>query len=220
MKLFTRLFFFYFLLLACQSFAQPSNDDCNGAIRIPLSLGWSSLPGLTVRSATESFRANPQCDNSVANIARDVWFKFTPITPTVTIQVSPSVSLDPAFEVFTSCSGPSASISCIDRAGMSGFGLPEEVTLNLVTGNTYYMRVYQVLYLQRLVLRSVSIQLPHRHQPSLQSPLPLQTPMLPSVGTTSRVQHLTHCTMGITPSRTLLLLMFRRINPQVSIVTR
>jgi gliding motility-associated-like protein len=142
MKLFTRLFFFYFLLLACQSFAQPSNDDCNGAIRIPLSLGWSSLPGLSVRSATESFRANPQCDNSVANIARDVWFKFTPITPTVTIQVSPSVSLDPAFEVFTSCSGPSASISCIDRAGMSGFGLPEEVTLNLVTGNTYYMRVY------------------------------------------------------------------------------
>lgn len=135
------------LLLSLQinSFAQaPFNDRCSGAFLIStVSSGWSNTVAGNVANATESFRPNPNCDNTTPDIARDVWFKFTALTTSVRVEVSPSAELDPGVEIFNSpCpTATSPYIRCVDRAG--GRGSTELFPLTgLVVNQIYYIRVY------------------------------------------------------------------------------
>jgi len=115
--------------------SSPSNDNCSGAAL--LTVYGTSCGGATngdVAGATESLTG------CVGTANDDVWYKFVATSSSFhTVSVLGSASFDAVVDVRSgACDG--TSIACSD---ISGSGGTESVNLTgLVSGNTYYVRVY------------------------------------------------------------------------------
>lgn len=134
MKLiYTILFSFVFLTTM---YCQPANNNCSGAVNIPVN---SSTTCVTTLTATSSGATQSQA-GCTGNADDDVWFIFTATSGNHTITVTPTTMNDVVLQFFTgSCAGLT-SAGCFDAtAGSSA----ETVYYNGgLAGTTYYVRVY------------------------------------------------------------------------------
>jgi trimeric autotransporter adhesin len=110
----------------------PSNDECANAVNLSVGNICNNLPG-DMSGATIS--STPLGGSCVGPNAYDVWYKFTAVNSIASVALSGIGAnfLNPRIEILSGNCGSLTSLFC----GVS--------TLNatgLITGNTYYVRVY------------------------------------------------------------------------------
>ena len=121
----------------------PANDDCAGAIRIPVGAGGAcqALIAGTTKDATAS--GDPaSCKGSADD---DVWFKFTATYDAHTIQVAPAGPAaadlnNPVFEVFAGACGALTRLDCVNDYWNQT--AESAIVTGLTAGQEYYVRVY------------------------------------------------------------------------------
>ena len=124
------------LLWACQQHSLPdpsqpgpANDSCSGAIAVATGLNGPFDTSL----ATTSSPAWP-----CAGGGTDLWYRYTAVgTGQMTVDTCTGTNYDSALEVFSgSCAGLT-SLACNDDT----CGLSSSVTVSVIAGQTYYIRV-------------------------------------------------------------------------------
>src|SRR5882672_7593007 len=145
---------FLLILSFNRVFAQPSNDDCAGAILITTS-PYNDMGGtytdVNTSGATASSH-NPSCITSSDN-NDDVWYKFVAQTQTEVLRVhSENGSLAFCYALYTSCGG--TEIACNNFMGTS---YANEALGGLTPGNTYFLRLWSQFNFTSLSL-SFSVQ--------------------------------------------------------------
>jgi gliding motility-associated-like protein len=114
-------------------FAQPSNNNCSGAIALPVNSSCIETTGTTL-NATQTIAG---C-TGVAN--DDVWYSFVAIQASIQIQVTGSTGFNPVVQVFSGMCGSGPSLGCFNATANGGVEL---VSLtSLIVGSTYWFRVY------------------------------------------------------------------------------
>ena len=119
-------------LTGLSAYAQPANDNCSGAVVLPVGTSCVPVAG-TVAGAT----ASPPVTACWGTVITDVWYTFTANASTQTCRLTCSPNFYGVEEVFNLCGG--ASLAC------SGSGPGMDNILNvsgLIPGNIYYIRVY------------------------------------------------------------------------------
>ena len=118
----------------------PANDDCIGAVPVPVSnnTACASLVSSTSFGATQTL---PGCDGVADD---DVWFSFTATATEQVFKVTPVAATngisDIVFEVFSgSCAAP-VSMYCVNNT--SGPTVESTTLTGFTIGDTYYVRVY------------------------------------------------------------------------------
>ncbi len=113
-----------------------TNDNCGGATSVAVNPGGtctSTVSGTTI-GATQSMVG---CSGSADD---DVWFSFVATGPNHTVTSTSGTLYDAVIEVFSgSCAGLT-SLICIDNT--VGFGTESAIISGLVSGTTYYVRIY------------------------------------------------------------------------------
>ncbi|HOZ39169.1 MAG TPA: T9SS type A sorting domain-containing protein [Flavobacteriales bacterium] len=119
--------------------AAPANDECAGATS--LTVGTECTPvTATVLDATSTL-PSILCNGFTAPGALDVWFSFVATGAITNVQVDGVGTMDAVIEGFTGDCGALVSVGCADATFPPG-GLQETLTMNTVSGTTYYVRVY------------------------------------------------------------------------------
>lgn len=123
---------------SCAALAPPANDECAGAINLPVYAG-STCGGTssgTVLGATNSGLSS--CNGTANN---DVWYKFVATSAhfhNITLTGSSDFDAVVDLRVGPSCGG--TNLACSD---ISGGGETELLSVeNLTVGQTYYVRIY------------------------------------------------------------------------------
>jgi gliding motility-associated-like protein len=120
------------LLLSTTSFAQPSNDNCGGAIVLNPSNSCNPVSGTTA-GATQS---QP---GTLGSANDDVWYSFVANAPQLMVQVTGSTTFNAVVQVYSGTCGGS-SLTAVNNTGNGG---TEYANLpNLFVGVTYWIRVH------------------------------------------------------------------------------
>lgn len=128
-----RLLVVFFSFCLSFAIAQPANNNCSGAIALPVNSSCIETTGTTL-NATQTM---PGC---AGNANDDVWYSFVATQPGIILQVSGSAGFNPVVQVFSGSCGSANVLSCSNSTGIGG---AEIVNLNaLVVGATYWFRVY------------------------------------------------------------------------------
>ncbi|MGJ8660597.1 MAG: gliding motility-associated C-terminal domain-containing protein [Bacteroidota bacterium] len=120
------------LLISISAWAQPSNNNCTGAI--VLTPGASCVPvSGTTAGATQS---QPACSGAATD---DVWYTFTANSNSLSVVVAGSTAFNAVVQLFSgSCGG--TSMACVNATGNGGI---ETITsTSLVVGTQYWVRVH------------------------------------------------------------------------------
>ena len=129
-RLFTALFFCFFIHLL--TFAQPSNDDCNGATKITTGVDCNSVNS-SISNATASTLTPTNTDE-------DVWFTFTAATAQSYLTlVSNDNGFYPSYELYSGSCGVLTSVK--KGANTTRTGLID-ILQGLTPGATYYYRIF------------------------------------------------------------------------------
>ncbi len=136
--------FYSGICLANTSATPPANDNCSGAIQLISNTSCTNTTS-TVNDATADNLPVPACDlyTPAANIlGAGVFFKFTALSTSHTIKVTPTGNLDALLVVYKGSNCTSLQeIGCIDQSG--GAGVVTSLTVNNLTINQqYWIRVY------------------------------------------------------------------------------
>ncbi len=114
----------------------PANDECVGAIEVPVNNDGNC--GLTLTSNTGSAsQSQPAC---VGNLARDVWYKFVATSATHRLTISPVSYANLVVQTFIGNCGALLPLNCIYPSGLNEPIIT--VMSNLTIGQTYYFRIY------------------------------------------------------------------------------
>jgi hypothetical protein len=110
----------------------PSNDECAGAINLPVFNSCSNNPG-NMAGATPS--ATPLGGSCTGPLGYDVWYKFVANSTSTTITLGGIGAnfTNPNIEILSGTCGSLTSISC---------GVSPRAAAGLTIGDTYYVRVY------------------------------------------------------------------------------
>ncbi len=125
---------------------QQAGSSCNTATTITQGMGTNcSWTTSNISNATPSGFPKGSCDNvSGTPSLNDDWYKFVAQNNEVLVAVEPlnsgSTAIDPVIVLYSSCNSGSE-IQCTDVSGGPG-GIGALAYNNLVTGQTYYIRVY------------------------------------------------------------------------------
>lgn len=128
-----------FILLVCSffgtvnvAFAQPSNDNCFGAISLTPNSTCVPVNG-TVASATQSL---PGCAGTADD---DVWYSFVANQTSLGVQVTGATGFNPVIQIFSGGCVSSSSLICAN----SSTSTTEIASLTtFIPGVTYWVRVY------------------------------------------------------------------------------
>ena len=119
------------------------NDDCNGAVILTSNTTCSNTL-CSVDNATADYFSVPSCDlyTPSSNIlGAGVFFKFTAVSTSHTIKVTPTGTLDAVIVVYSGGCYSLNEIACMDAPG--GNGVITTLTVNgLTIGQQYTIRVY------------------------------------------------------------------------------
>lgn len=122
------------LAISNNTFAQPANDNCSGAVTLTQVASCNPINGTTV-NATYSIPSSPCATGS----DDDVWYKFVATTATPTIKVVSSSSFNAVVDLrLGACTG--TNISCADVTASGGTETINATGLSI--DSTYYVRVY------------------------------------------------------------------------------
>jgi hypothetical protein len=111
----------------------PANDECAGAVNVPVSTSTCSYVTGTIYSATASAQAN-SCGGTDDD---DVWYSFVATSPSVQISMAnvSGSTTDLYHAVYSgTCGSIGAALVCSDPNNSTVTGL--------TIGNTYYVRIY------------------------------------------------------------------------------
>lgn len=114
----------------------PSNDDCSGAINLPVSNNFNCVVPVsgTVYGASASGEATPSC--TFGQETDDVWYAFTATNDTHIINFQNVLGDDEInFSVFEGACGALTEVFCSNNNN-------SDLVPNLTVGNVYYVRVY------------------------------------------------------------------------------
>ena len=115
----------------------PANNDCAGAISLPVGSSCVTTAGTTA-GATQSL-ASITCATFTGDANDDVWYSFTATGPTATIEVQGSTTFDAVVDLRSgACNG--TNIACADATVEDGLEVISAT--GLVAGTVYYIRVY------------------------------------------------------------------------------
>ncbi|WKZ67885.1 MAG: hypothetical protein QY325_08140 [Flavobacteriales bacterium] len=120
----------------------PVNDDPCGAIALTLDATCSYTAYANTNASATAGIPVPGCGNGTYN---DVWFTFTaPANGLVTLRTTTGSLGNPQFAVYaaTSCSGPFTLVKCDNASGPGNAPFMTLTPLELVAGQTYYVRVW------------------------------------------------------------------------------
>ena len=117
-------------LISFESYAQPSNDECNNAINLTPSQVWDAVSG-ELGGSTKSTLIP-------ANIFNDVWYCFTAITTTHYISVKGDGTYKSGIQVYV---GNCAGLTSIGTY-TNTFNSMAATVSGLTIGQKYYYRVY------------------------------------------------------------------------------
>jgi hypothetical protein len=112
----------------------PVNDNCIGAINVPLTGCGSPIAGTSLNASQSQAGCTGNADD-------DVWYSITAsATGVAQITVNSSASFDAVVQVFTGTCAGLTSLQCVNATGNGG---TETVTLSgLTNGQVYLIRVY------------------------------------------------------------------------------
>lgn len=110
-------------------FSQAVNDECSGAVMLPVNGSVLCTESLTATFADSS----PSTETSTCGSGNDIWFTFTAVHPGHKIETDVISSAD--FTVYTGTCGSLAEFAC----GATGNG---EIT-GLTEGTTYFLRIFE-----------------------------------------------------------------------------
>lgn len=113
----------------------PINDDCAGAIMLPVAGGCSNVLG-TVAGSTVSPIALP---GPCGTLGYDVWYKFIAVNNSINITLNPT----PGSNNFTNARVQILSGTCAGFTSLACGASPQSAA-GLTPGNTYYVRVYSL----------------------------------------------------------------------------
>ena len=125
---------FLFIALPAILSAQPTNDNCAGAISISQGAGCTNTSG-TLVNATYTAIISP-CGQGTGN-KPDVWYSFVASSSNVTITISSTTFTKPGLQLYSDCPA-TTSLICNTSNGSSTSINPTSLTV----GSTYYIRVY------------------------------------------------------------------------------
>ena len=115
------------ILSSSESFAQPANNLCSGAIALTSSAACINTAG-TLSASTYT----PPLTGCGATNKNDVWYSFVAQSSIETITISSAPS-QIRLQLFSGSCASLTSVAC---------GNSSIVTTNITVGNTYYIRVY------------------------------------------------------------------------------
>jgi len=112
----------------------PSNDDCTGATDLSTAI----INGTTI-GASQSMPA-AFCSGYAGTADDDVWYQFTALTTgTVIVTLTGNGTFDGVLQALKGACGSLVSIACSDTSQAGG---TEQITMNVVVGTSYKIRVY------------------------------------------------------------------------------
>lgn len=122
-----------------------ANDECTGAIDLPVGQFECTFGGITNVGATPSVTPaplTPAC-GSIAG-AEDVWYRFiAPAGGQVAIDTEAGSITDGAMALYHAPDGTCGSLNLLECDDDDGDGaMPRILQYNLIGGNTYYLRVW------------------------------------------------------------------------------
>lgn len=122
--------------ICARSFTVVANDECAGAISLPVNSACVTTNGTTVNS-TGSNPTLTLC--GITAVDDDVWYSFVaPASGAIRATVQ-GTGFNPALQLFSGACGSLTSVLC-RNANTDGF---ESLTrINLVAGDTYFLRVH------------------------------------------------------------------------------
>jgi len=134
------------IVFAQISWAQPSNDDCIGAIELPLVTDYCSNSGEFSTVGATISGTNPMCFPNAVDVL-DVWFSFIAVANTININVIGNVPNNsggsmtgPQLAVYTGdCINGLTEFGCFSDAFGNNFS--ETFLSGLTPGQTYYIQV-------------------------------------------------------------------------------
>ena len=121
--------------------APPTNDDCAGAIALPVGTDGCLEPTVGDNtSASDSAPTGLECSTHANSYRYDVWYAFTPATDEVYVSFPESFSYDMAFEVYASDDCTDFALAQCDAQQNSS---NDRYRLrDLTPGRRYLLRVY------------------------------------------------------------------------------
>lgn len=130
------------LLFVCLLFCVPlfsnaqSNDECAGAIEIPVNAGNACASILNANTGQATASMAP----CIGTQGKDVWYKFTATATTHRITLHPVSYTNLVMQSFSGSCGSLTPIRCTYPSGSNEPII--ELLTNLVIGDTYYLRVF------------------------------------------------------------------------------
>lgn len=118
--------------------APPANDNCSGAIDLPVSTICAPTQGNDL-GATQSLPAIA-CNGFTGSANDDVWYSFVATSPHCTVTVQGTDPFDAVAELLVGSCGSLVTLACSDTSVEGGIETID--ANNLETGITYYVRVY------------------------------------------------------------------------------
>lgn len=122
--------------LTSAAIVAPSNNDCAGAISLPVSTSTTcttSITGTTI-GATQSLAG---CTGTADD---DVWYSFTATNTFHAVTVTPTTLTNAVFQVFNGTCPSLTSISCINDT--TGTNAETTILSGLTIGSTYFVRIF------------------------------------------------------------------------------
>jgi hypothetical protein len=118
----------------------PINDDCTGAVALPVSATCSYTQYTTTNATSSVGISNPTCGNYLGN---DVWFKFiAPASGAVEINTNIGQITDGVMSLYSgSCGGTLTEVECDDDDSPNGL-MAYLLRTGLTPGSTYYIRFW------------------------------------------------------------------------------
>ena len=128
----------------------PANDLCDSATPIGVNATCVGTAG-TTENATQSL-APAACSGFTAASASDVWFSFTAVGTSTTVEVTgagdATTGMDPVLEAFSGTCAALTSLGCMDATLRGG---TETLVLTTTPGTTYLYRIYHWPYVPQTV---------------------------------------------------------------------
>jgi hypothetical protein len=136
------LFFFLALFSVTRSFAQPSNDNCSGAITLT-SANTCTAATYNIRNATSASSTAGACGGATTTTTFDVWFTFQATSTTTTIKID---NLGQRLTASTTYVEVLSGAACAGFSSLACQNIASRLTVTgLTVGTFYYIRVYVLL---------------------------------------------------------------------------
>ena|GEM_PF-631802 len=121
------------IAMCAVTFSPPANDNCAGAVSLPVNTACNAVVSGTLALASQSLPPSANCGNIAT--ANDVWYSFVASGATQSLTIT--AGFQTVVDVRSGTCANSTSVYCA-----SGFGNQPRILSGLTAGQTYFLRIY------------------------------------------------------------------------------